>query len=97
MPQIDQVVEQRILEYESRLKHIDELLRRAHGASPPPEVHGELAELKGKRETLANEVEALKRKPPEDWRKKEITSTGPLAVWDIVAQQLEKLVERLGG
>ncbi len=97
MTGIDDVVERRILEYESRLKHIDELIGRAHKAPIPPEAHGELAELKGKRETLANEIDAWKRKAPEERRKEEMASAGPLVVWDIVAQQLENLIERFGG
>ena len=30
----------------------------------------------------------------EDWRKETIKNAGPMAIWDILAQQLEKFVER---
>jgi hypothetical protein len=39
----------------------------------------------------------LKQKAPKDWQDEEIPHAGPMAVWDIVAQDLEKLVEKLAG
>jgi hypothetical protein len=98
MTDVRQLAEQHILEYESHLAHMDEFIARANKASIPAEVHGEFTTLKEKREALADEIAALKRKPLKDWRKEDIplAGLGPMVMWGIVAQQLEKLVERLG-
>ncbi len=98
MTNLSQLVEQHIRQYESHLTQIDELIARANKASIPAEVQGELAVLKQKREVLAEEVAALKQKPIKDWRKEDIplAGLGPMVMWGIVAQQLERLVERLG-
>ena len=98
MTNLRQLVEQHILEYESHLTHIDELIVRANKALIPAELHGELTTLKEKRDALAEEVSALKRKPLEDWRKDDtpLAGLGPMVMWGIVAQQLERLVKRLG-
>jgi len=98
MTNLSQLVEQHIRQYESHLTQIDELIARANKASIPTEVHDEFAALKEKRDALAEEVAALKQKPIEDWRKEDIplASLGPMVMWGIVAQQLERLVKRLG-
>ena len=91
----DQRIEQSILAYESRLKHVDELLDRAHHHKPPAEVAEELKQARHEREKMAAHLEEMRRKPPEHWQEEEIESAGPMGIWDAVAQQLEKLVERL--
>ena len=95
----ESLIEQHILQHESHLKHIDEMLRRAHehveGGQVPPDARGELQELEGEREKLAEDLTEMKRKGPEDWEEKTIRSAGPLSAWDAVARRLEKLVERL--
>ncbi len=95
MTALDRQIEQQILAYESRLKHVDELLDRAHHHKPPEEVAKELAQARHEREKMAAHLEEMRRKPPEHWREEEIESAGPMGIWDALAQQLEKLVERL--
>ena len=99
MANINHMVEQHIVQYESHLKHMDELLERARkGVDETPE-HAEVSEalekLAGEREKLAGHVEELRLKPLEDWQEQEIELAGPMGIWDAVAQQLEKLVERI--
>jgi hypothetical protein len=89
-----QLVEQHIIEYESHLKHIDELLERAIEKMPPGQP--ELKELTAKREELVDHIEAMRLKNLEDWREKEMEMAGPMGIWDAVAQQLEELIERFG-
>lgn len=95
---LNQLVQQHILEHESRLKHVDELLERARndvaqaGGSGTDE---ELAGLKLERDKLSSRVEAFKLKPPEQWSTEEFEKTGPMVIWDALAQQLEKLIERI--
>ncbi len=95
----DQLVEQHIKEYESRSKHIDELLERAHqaakGLSDADEKKTELAQLQVKRGELTEESKKAEKMSLEHWREETIQSAGPLAIWDVVAQRLEDLVERL--
>lgn len=95
----DHLIEQHIRLYESHLKHIDEMLHRAHehveenGA--PPDAKAELSELKGEREKLAGHLSEMKRKEPEEWERDAFSWSGPMGIWDTVAQRLEKLMERL--
>jgi hypothetical protein len=98
MTKYSHLAEQHILEFESRLKHIDELLARANKdvTGQGREFDSELKELTSKREELAGHLEKMRQKSREEWEEKEIEKAGPMGVWDAVAQQLEKLTERLG-
>ena len=95
----NQMIEQHIREYQSRMDRIDELMERARkglSESPAPEKsHAELEEASRGREKLATLYEELKLPSTENWRKEEILKSGPMGIWDAVAQQLEKLIERL--
>ncbi|MDZ7596447.1 MAG: hypothetical protein U0932_17550 [Thiobacillus sp.] len=65
-----QLVQQHILEHESRLKHVDELLERARkdfAQAGGGDTDEELAGLKLERDQLSSRVEAFKLKPPEQW------------------------------
>lgn len=97
MTHVDELIQQRILEYEARLRHIDELVAQAHEKATESEDHTELAGIKQQREALADHIETLRRKPRENWQPSELERAGPMGLWDVVAQQLERLVERLGG
>ncbi len=91
-----QMVDQHILQYESHLKHIDELLERAHrlaAVCPELELHEHLAHIKPERDRLANVVTAVRHSPAEKVDK-HLAAIGPMAIWDIIAQDLENLIER---
>jgi hypothetical protein len=82
--------------YQARLEHLDELLERAHQKkSTAAEHEAELKAIREKREELARYVSDLEYLDVDDWQEDEIEKSGPMGVWDAVAQQLEKLVERL--
>ncbi len=87
---LNQLIQQHILEHESRLKHVDELLERAQAGVTAEQ----LADVKRERDQLSSRVEELKLKPPGQWSQEEFEKTGPMVVWDTLAQKLEKLVER---
>lgn len=95
----EHLVEQHIIEYESRRKHIDELIARANEASK--ELHDEhairteLKQVQGEHDKAVEKTEELKKMPLEHWREESIKSAGPMAIWDIIAQKLEDLVERI--
>jgi exonuclease VII large subunit len=97
MTKYSHLAEQHITQFESRLKHIDELLTQAQEGvvSEQSGLTDELKELASKREKLAGHLEEMRLKSSNEWQEKEIEQAGPMGIWDAVAQQLEKLVEKL--
>lgn len=97
MTKLNQMIQQHILEHELRLKHVDELLERAERGSAKAGggAAEELASAKAERDKLAGRVEEYKLRPPEQWSEEEFERTGPMVIWDTIAQKLEKLVERM--
>jgi hypothetical protein len=99
MTNINEMIEQQTLEYESRQKHTDELLGRAReyaGTGPEHEdTRLQIDQLAREHERLSGQLDQLKSRAPEDWEEEQIDHDGPMAAWDILAQDLEKLVERL--
>ncbi len=98
MTKLNQMIQQHILEHESRLKHVDELLERARAGAAKKTGAGEAEQLEGakrERDELSSRVEAFKLRPPDQWSPEEFERTGPMVLWDTLAQKLEKLVERL--
>lgn len=94
---LNQLIQQHILEHESRLKHVDELLERAQAGMVQTggAAAAQLADVKRERDQLSSRVEELKLRPPGQWSKEEFEKIGPMVVWDTLAQKLEKLVERM--
>ncbi len=94
----EQLIEQHIREYESRLKHIDELFAQAHEATEHlDEDHSSREELKAyaeKREELKQKAQEIKAMPVDHWREETVRSAGPMGIWDILAQKLEDFIER---
>ena len=94
-----QRIEQKIDFFESHLKHIDELLERSsRGVSKKPEhadLHAQLTTLKDERDQFARHIDTLKQGSTAEMQEKMIEGAGPMGVWDALAQQLEKLVERI--
>ena len=101
MTDINKVVEQHILEHQSRLNHIDEMLQRAKEAERKASLQEaqrtELNELKRDRDEFSAYVDSIKEDPAGYWQKKAFDNAGPMAVWDAIAERLEGLLERLYG
>jgi hypothetical protein len=95
MPDINQLAEHHILEHEARLKHIDELLEKAEEASQalaePSAISAELDTLKKERALLVDQLDEIRQKSIEEWAKR----GGPMVMWDIVANRIENLIERV--
>jgi hypothetical protein len=94
----ENMIEQHIREYQSRMLHIDELMERARsGLEAKPEEEGRktLDTAMRDRKKLTTLYEDLKLSSPKNWRQEEILKGGPMGIWDAVAQQLERLVEKL--
>lgn len=96
---IGHLVEQHILEFESRQKHVDELLTHARNtASEAPEhadIRDRLQKLQEEQDRLVVRLDELRLKNLDNWREEEIEKSGLMGIWDALAQQAEKLVERL--
>lgn len=93
----EQLVEQHIRQYQSRLKHIDELYQRAKMAAAvneSSEVETDLANYARQRELLRQKTDEIKTMHIDNWREETLLNAGPMAVWDIVAQSLEDFIER---
>ena len=91
----EQLIDQHIREYESRMKHIDELYERAHKATEHlDDEHESRSELKWFEERRSNVKDAIETMPVKNWREETVKKAGPMAIWDIIAQQLEDFLER---
>jgi len=94
----DKLVNQHVLEYEARLKHIRELYDRAHKATEhlisDQALREKLTEFEQKKSELEQKIEDAHEITAENWREETVQQAGPMAVWDILAQQLEDFVEQ---
>ena len=92
----EQLVELHIREYESRQKHVDELLHtvREH-AENKPELQNDLKAFREKRDGLSEELTELKQRPIDEWAIHEIEDAGPMGIWYGLISELETLIERV--
>ena len=94
----EQLIDQHIREYESRMKHIDELYERAHDATAhldeAHETRSELNDYATQRARLQQHADEVKTMPIANWREETVQNAGPMAIWDILAQKLEDFIER---
>ncbi len=98
----EQLIEQHIREYESRLKHVDELFVKAHEATEHlDDEHSSRAALKSYQEQAKHYLkpgegaeEEIKAMHLDKWREETAAAAGPMAIWDIIAQKLEDFIER---
>lgn len=99
MPTESELFTQHMRDMESRMQHVDELLERARkgiGAGHAPEgSHDTLEAVSREHKKLTTLYEELKLPSTETWRKEEIIMSGPMGIWDALAQELETLVERM--
>lgn len=94
MTSVDKLAERQIREHEARLAHVDKLMDQAAEEaekSGSESVHKELHEIKEERGKMADYVEELKTKSPEQF----MEAAGPMVMWELVAKRLEKLIERI--
>jgi hypothetical protein len=94
MPDINQLAEQHIREHQARLKHIDELMAQVDQAKQVMEsieMRAEVESIKQERALLAKQLDEMRERTAEEWAEK----GGPMVVWDVIANRLERLVERI--
>ncbi len=94
----EDLISQHVREYESRLKHVDELYERAHKATEHlednHETRSELNAYAERRSQMEKAVEDVKTIDAGHWREETVSNAGPMAIWDVLAQQLEDFVEK---
>lgn len=99
MSNLNHLVEQQVKEYESKLKHIDEMLDHAHDKlstkDVAPKEQTEFEKIQRARHQLNEDIQLMKLISKENWETDTIENAGPMGVWDIVAQRLEKFIERI--
>ena len=94
----ESLVDQQILHYQARMKHIDELMERAEkgvAVAGGQAERDELEALRAERRKLVEEMQRMEekaRRQTGDWPPEE---AGPMLMWEAVARRLEALVERL--
>ncbi len=90
-------LEARINQYQANLRHLDDLLERAKsaGTGAEPGVQAQLQKARNDRNRLSERLDELKQMSPDDLSRELIGKAGPMGLWDAVATDLEKLVERV--
>ena len=89
MATLDELVDRHVAEYNARLKHFDEMAEKAESLQERHDRE-ELAELKAHRSQFVAFLEELKKSPSQ-----QLLDNGPMAIWDVVAARLEKLVAKV--
>ena len=94
----DQLAERQILRYQSRMKRLDEMIekaRRGLDGHPEKEKHEKtLAEILQRRDELKVKLDELLLKNPSDLEE-QIEKAGLMALWEVLAQDLEALLEAM--
>lgn len=90
MSKTEKLIEQHIKEHESRLKHIDELIQLAEQTGDKQSIE-KLDELRREQGKMGDYIEQFREKSPEQF----MESAGPMVMWELVAQRLEKLIEKI--
>ena len=95
----EHLINQHILEYESRQKHLEELYEKAQQAADhlpdDHEVKHSLRQYGDEKSELSAQAEEIKSMHVDNWREETIQNAGPMAVWDILAQKREDLIEKV--
>jgi phage terminase Nu1 subunit (DNA packaging protein) len=100
MKNVTELADRNILEYETHQQQSAELLARArkHIASGPEhdEVRVKMERLAREHDRLSANLDELKRRRASgDLLEDDIERAGPMAVWEVLGQDLEQLVEKL--
>ena len=91
----EQLVEQKIAEYKSRLKHIDEMINKVEPKCSDSTSKDELDNIKTQCLKLREDNKFIDDISQYNWQEKTIEKAGPMALLDSVAQQIEYLANKL--
>lgn len=92
---VDQLVEQKIKEYESRLKDINGLVEKLETKDVENKYATELDEIKAQCSELQDSKKYIDDISTHNWQEKTIEAAGPMALLDSVAQRIEKIIEKI--
>jgi len=99
MSDITTTRERHMLRYASRQKHLDDLLARAReraGSGPEhADVQSDLEDLQARRDALADPNDDIELRDRGEQQEEKTWEESPMEVLDLVAEQVEKLLERL--
>ncbi|MCW8963671.1 MAG: hypothetical protein OQL16_07725 [Gammaproteobacteria bacterium] len=92
----EHLVDQHIREYESRQRHVDELLERAEKhIESKPEHQESLSEIKARHDAMVGSVQDFKQGKVNQQAVQAIQQAGPMGVWFGLISELESLLEIL--
>ncbi len=90
----EHLVEQHIREYESRQRHIEELMEKAKAVAEEPHHVEDLTVLSGSHEEHVVNVEKLKQGHHDEDTVQAIEDAGPMGIWYGLISELEAFIER---
>jgi len=91
----EHLIEQHVLRYQARLSHIDELVERVDrgdNLNDAAQLADELSHIRQEREALLSQINGLKSDYSEAWQQQNIEQSGPMIIWEAVANKLQKLI-----
>jgi hypothetical protein len=101
MDEIGKLANQHILEWESRLEHIDEMMARAHEAhakvSEGSDIQAQLAKISKARDELALDLTSFRSLPASELSNVTNRVDGLKASFDTVGLQLERVLTTIVG
>lgn len=96
MNERNRLAEQRVLEWDSHLKRIDELMARAGhiraSAVASPEFEGQIAQIAMDRDRVARAIEGLRHQPFDRWPNEAAHEPGLRGPLEQIGLQLEQLL-----
>lgn len=99
MTERDHLVEQHILEYQARLKHVDEVIEKSidhlSSGTSSAKTSQLLESLKNDRKVLDDKLNELQNQENIESLESMVAKFSPLDIWNSVAEKLENLAERL--
>lgn len=101
MSEIDTLVNQHFLEWELRLKHIDEKMAQAHEAhakdTSRSDITIELENIRKSRDAVAREIDSVRSLPASEHAPGSTHATGVKAALSAVGLQIEKVLGSIVG
>ena len=101
MNEIDTLANQKFLEWESRLHHIDEVMAKAHAANANgpsrPDVHTQLANIKQSRDALAQGLASASSLSATDHAHESKHADGLKASFEAIGLELERVFASIVG
>jgi hypothetical protein len=90
------LAEQHVREWDSHLRHLDEMWEKARSApSRPPEIDAQLMQIRQDRDEIAKALDALRHEPFDAWPKGARPPGGLGTTLETVGDELQRVVTAL--